>query len=313
LTPAGALPQPGVPGYPFGVPRNPQSQTRFLCACVQFNVRRADIDKNRASAIAGMRAAAEEGARLVVLPEMWPTSFVTTVTDALLDASRASEQAVIDLARELDLVVVGGGLEREDGHLFNRALVVESGTVLGSYRKIHLFSPHAENRYLTAGSDPLIVETRLGRIGVLICYDLRFPELVRHYFSRKTDLLAVPSQWPEARSEHWRVLLKARAIENEMFVVGCNRTGVEASLKNEELLSFPGDSRIIDPMGEVLGSGAGEDGPVLGEVALRKVETMRRILPIRKDRRIDVYERLWQGDWRRAASPAPRGRPARHV
>ena len=198
--------------------------------------------------------------------------------------------------RELNMVVVGGGMEREEGQLFNRALVADGGKVLGSYRKIHLFSPNAENRHYAPGQQPLIVDTSLGRIGVLICYDIRFPELVRYYFYQDTDLLAIPSQWPEARTEHWRVLLRARAIENEMFVAGCNRTGVEGSLKNDENLLFPGDSRIIDPMGETIGAGTGEDEPVIAEVELRKVQSMRRILPIHRDRRLDVYEQLWQLD-----------------
>jgi predicted amidohydrolase len=216
---------------------------------VQFNVKRGDVEQNLQSARSGIKAAAQAGARLAVLPEMWPTSFVKDASDALLDASARAEDSVTKLSRELQMVIVGGGLERDGEQMFNRALVADRGVVLGSYRKIHLFSPHAENRHYAPGARPLIVDTSVGRIGVLICYDIRFPELVRYYFYRDTALLAVPSQWPESRSEHWRILLKARAIENEMFVAGCNRTGVEGSLKNDESLLFPGDSRIIDPMG----------------------------------------------------------------
>lgn len=274
-----------------------QSRPRFPCACVQFDVKRGEVDRNLQSAVDGINAAAEAGARLVVLPEMWPTSFVKEISDSLLTASQKAEEAIVALSKRHRMVIVGGGLDKQDGQYFNRALAIDSGVVLGSYRKIHLFSPHAENRHLSAGDAPLIADTSLGRIGVMICYDIRFPELVRYYFYKSTDILAVPSQWPEARTEHWRVLLKARAIENEMFVVGCNRTGVEGSLKTDESLHFPGDSRIIDPMGETLGSGTGENAPVVAEIELRKVQSMRRILPIRKDRRLDVYEQLWQGDW----------------
>lgn len=261
---------------------------------MQFNVARGDVEQNRNSAVAGIRKAAKAGAALVILPEMWPTSFVKDVSDAMLEASLEAEDAVTQLSKELDIVVVGGGLERDGDQLFNRAQIADRGAVLGSYRKIHLFSPNAEHRHLTPGQQPLIADTSLGRIGVLICYDIRFPELVRYYFYQGAELLAVPSQWPEARSEHWRVLLKARAIENEMFVAGCNRTGTESSMKNNEPLHFPGDSRIIDPMGETIGAGTGEEGPISADVELRKVQSMRRILPIHRDRRLDVYERLWQ-------------------
>jgi len=272
-------------------------QPTFSAACVQFNVRRGDVDHNRKKAIAGIKAAAAVGAELVVLPELWPTSFVAEAPDALLEASERAEVAVRTLARELNMVIVGGGLERAEGKLFDRAQVIDRGEILGSYRKIHLFSPNAEDRYLAAGDRPVIADTSLGRIGVVICYDLRFPELVRYYFYKNVGLLAVPSQWPEARTTHWRTMLKARAIENEMFIVGCNRTGVENSLKNDEKLHYPGDSRIIDPMGATLGSGAGEDGPVIGEIELRKVRSMRRILPIRRDRRPDIYAKIWRASW----------------
>lgn len=272
-------------------------QPTFAAACVQFNVRRGDIEHNRTKAIAGIKAAAALGVEFVVLPELWPTSFVAEASDNLLAASQEAEQAVCTLARELSMVIVGGGLERQDGQLFDRAQVIDRGDVRGSYRKIHLFSPNAEDRHMSPGHDPVIADTSLGRIGVVICYDLRFPELVRYYFYKNVDVLAVPSQWPEARTTHWRTLLKARAIENEMFVIGCNRTGVETSLKNDEKLHYPGDSRIIDPMGETLGSGAGEEGPVTGEIELRKVRSMRRILPINKDRRPDLYAQIWRDSW----------------
>ena len=83
-----------------------------------------------------------------------------------------------------------------------------------------------------------MVDTELGRLGVLVCYDLRFPELARYYFHSGVEVLVVPGQWPESRGQHWRTLLRARAIENEVFVVGCNRTGQEPSLRNGEPMPF---------------------------------------------------------------------------
>ena len=197
---------------------------------------------------------------------MWPTSFVGEPSDALIAESREAEEDMVRLSGELDLVVVGGGLVAEEGETFNRALVADHGRVAGEYRKIHLFTPNAEHRYHTPGRAPLIVDTSVGRLGVLICYDIRFPELVRFYFYKNVEVLCVPSQWPEARADHWRSLIKARAIENEMFVVGCNRTGSEASMKTDDTLVFPGDSRIADPMGRIIADGSGESGPLCGEL-----------------------------------------------
>ena len=130
---------------------------------------------------------------------MWPTSFVPEVTDSLLEASRAAEEVVIQLSRDRQIVIIGGGLDVQNGQAFNRAMIVDGGNVVGSYRKIHLFSPNAENRHMAAGDAPLIADTSLGRIGVLICYDIRFPELVRYYFYKDVDILAVPSQWPRVK------------------------------------------------------------------------------------------------------------------
>ena len=126
----------------------------------------------------------------------------------------------------------------------------------------------------------------------MLCYDIRFPELSRHYFHQGAEVLVVPGQWPEARAQHWRTLLRARAIENELFVIGCNRTGQEASLRTDEPVSFPGDGRIIDPMGEILATGNGDAGATLATIELRKVRTMRRVLPIAADLRPEVYKQL---------------------
>ena len=293
----------GIPwSYPLAIVTKPSKQPkrslRFTAACVQFDVRRGAAAENLAKAEAGLATAAAAGAQLAVLPEMWPTSFLAEVDADALQSSRAAEARMLQLSGDLNLVVVGSGYDGEPSRLYNRALVVDRGRLAGAYRKIHLFSPHGEHRMFAAGQQPLVVDTSVGRLGTLICYDLRFPELVRWYFYKEVEVLVVPAQWPEARAGHWRTLLQARAIENEMFVVGCNRTGLETSLKTGDNLVFPGDSRIVDPMGEVIAVGAGEETPVVAEIELRKVHTMRRILPVLKDRRPAVYRDLWQDTWR---------------
>lgn len=285
------------------------SESSFLAACIQFDVHRDDVEHNIEQAESCLREAAEQGARLAVLPEMWATSFLPEVNEGHLRKSALADAKMVELASELGLMVVAGGLVEEAGSLFNRAQVIDRGEVLGEYRKIHLFSPNAEHRTHQPGAEPLILDTELGRLGVVICYDIRFPELIRYYFYKGVELLAVPAQWPEARASHWRVLLKARAIENETFVLGCNRTGHEHSLKNEEeMLVFPGDSRIIDPMGEVLAGGSGEEGSLVAEIQPRKVRTMRRILPVGRDRKPRLYRDLWTELWSEQDAPAPGSR-----
>jgi omega-amidase len=269
----------------------------FAAACVQFDVRPGDIAANTAAMRAGVEEAVAAGAKLCVLPELWSTSFLSTFDEDTLRQSLAAERELCDLSATHGLVLVGSCIEADAGEIFNTAHVYERGRCLGSYRKIHLFSPNLEHRHHGFGQAPLVVETGLGRLGVLICYDLRFPELARYYFHRGAEMIVVPGQWPEARAQHWRTLLRARAIENELFVIGCNRTGQEPSQKNGEPMAFPGDGRIVDPTGEVLAAGSGEAGAIVAVVELRRVRTMRRILPIALDQRPSVYRRMFEEMW----------------
>jgi predicted amidohydrolase len=269
----------------------------FLAACVQFDVRPGDVAANTAAMQAGIEEAVSAGARLVVLPELWATSFLPHFDEELLQQAAAAEEELRELASSHRLVVVGSNLEAADGGVFNTARVWEHGDLLGNYRKVHLFSPNLEHRRHLRGDTPCLVETGLGRLAVMICYDLRFPELGRHYFHLGAEILVVPGQWPEARSQHWRTLLRARAIENQMFVVGCNRTGQEPSQRNGEPMSFPGDGRIIDPTGDILVAGSGEAGAIVAPIELRKVRTLRRILPIARDQRPMVYRQLFDATY----------------
>ena len=269
----------------------------FTAACIQFDVRAGDVDANRAAMRAGIEEAVDAGARLCVLPELWSTSFATSYSASLIEEAGDAERELRGLSAKHDLVVVGSTVEADGDAIYNTAHVHEAGKTLGSYRKVHLFSPNAEDRSHRAGDEPLVITTSLGVLGVMICYDIRFPELSRHYFHTDAEILVVPGQWPEARSQHWRTLLRARAIENEMFVIGCNRTGQEPSLKNNEPMMFPGDGRIVDPTGEILAAGSGEAGAVIADIERRKVRTMRRILPVEKDQRPSVYRRMFDRSW----------------
>jgi predicted amidohydrolase len=264
----------------------------YYAACIQFDVVAGDIAANVASMQAGIEEAVAAGARLCVLPELWSTSFLNSFDDDLFARVKDANQILLKLSKEHSLVIVTSSIEQDGDQVFNTAQVVQRGEVLGSYRKIHLFSANLEHRYHAAGDQPCVVDTDAGKIGVMLCYDIRFPELSRHYFHQGAEVLVVPGQWPEARAQHWRTLLRARAIENELFVIGCNRTGQEPSLRTDEPVSFPGDGRIIDPMGEILATGNGDAGATLASIELRKVRTMRRVLPIAADLRPEVYKQL---------------------
>jgi len=280
----------------------------YRAACIQFDVRPGDVAANCAAMRAGVEEAADAGAALCVLPELWSTSFLTSFDEQIVAAAEAADRELQELSATHDLLAVGSAIESADGKIYNTATVFDRGERIGSYRKMHLFSPNLEPRHHTAGDEPRVFSTRLGRFGVLVCYDLRFPELARYYFHKGAELLLVPGQWPEARAQHWRTLLRARAIENQVFVLGCNRTGQEPSVKSQEPQSFLGDGRIVDPTGELLAVGTGDAGALIAEIELRKVRTMHRILPVHRDQRPAVYRRLFEDAWADMQQNANEGR-----
>ena len=270
----------------------------MIVSAYQFDVRAGDPERNLAAAEEGLHAAAAAGAGLVCLPEMWPTSFPRAdgVRAEDLAATERAVERVAQLSRELELVVCGTGYAVDDagGAPSNRMHVFDRGERVLTYDKVHLHSPTAEDEAFRAGVEaPPVVETSAGRLGGVICYDLRFPEVCRMTYRAGVEVLVVCAQWPVARAAHWRALAVARAVENQCFVVACNRTGREVIGRRGMELSFPGNSLVAAPTAEVLAEGHGREGLVAAEIELDAVREMRVRVPIGKDRREAVYAR-WE-------------------
>jgi predicted amidohydrolase len=140
-----------------------------------------------------------------------------------------------------------------------------------------------EDKYLTAGDEGAIVGLPWGAAGLAVCYDLRFPELFRKYALEGANMVLLPAEWPAPRLAHWRTLLRARAIENQMFVIACNSVGVT------EKVQFPGHSAIIDPWGNTIIEGAEDESLLTAEIDLEEVDKFRNKIPVFDDRRPDVY------------------------
>jgi omega-amidase len=232
--------------------------------------------------------AARRGSDLVVFPELWDSGYALDEADALaspLGGGRFAEVAA--LARDHHIHILGSMLEaagNDTSHPRNTAAwFTPEGEVAGTYRKIHLFRLMDEHRHLSPGNAPLILDLPWGPTGVAICYDLRFPELFRGYGIAGAALTVIPAQWPERRIAHWQTLLRARAIENQMAVVGCNRAGSDGETR------FGGRSAIIDAWGNpVVEAG---DQPVLltAELDLAEAARVRQHMPVFDDRRPDIY------------------------
>lgn len=267
-------------------------------AAYQFDVRRDGGEGNLAAVLAAMEAASAQGARLLVLPEMWPTSFPDAGADlaAALEFSRGAQERVRALGEALDLVLVGSSFGTDDGDPRgrppNRLQVFDRGREALRYDKVHLFSPTAETEVFTPGEHPpATVATSAGRLSGLVCYDLRFPELTRRPWRDGAEVVCVPAQWPSTRARHFRALCAGLAVSGQCFVIGCNRVGRELVGRRELVLDFPGNSLLVDPHGEVLAEGDGAEGLVCAELDLDLVRELRRRVPVARDLRADLYAR----------------------
>jgi len=221
----------------------------------------------------------------VVFPELWSTGYDlarSSVHATPMDRGLFSQMA--DLARENSLYVMGSLLE-DSGHGYRNTAVVASpeGKLVGSYSKSHLFRPMEEAVYLVPGREAPVFDLPWGTSALAICYDLRFPELFRRYALLGAKVVFLVAEWPRPRLLHWQTLLRARAIENQLFVVACNRVGESGDW------SFFGHSAVYGPSGELVVE-AGEDEFLLTAVLdLDRVEETRRSMTVFQDRNEAVY------------------------
>lgn len=223
---------------------------------------------------------------VIVLPEMWNTGYALTEIEGLADrdGQRTKELIAPFCAKHQVHVVAGsvatmkGGEVRNTVYVFNR-----QGEVIAEYDKIHLFRLMEEEKYLQGGEQLGRFELDGFPCAVVICYDIRFPELARTLALDGAQLLFVPAQWPNPRKHHWRTLLQARAIENQMAVVACNRVGTSGAT------SFFGHSMIINPWGEVLAEGEEEETVLTASVSMEEAAKVRSTIPVFEDRRPHLY------------------------
>ncbi|NQT73962.1 MAG: carbon-nitrogen family hydrolase [Chloroflexi bacterium] len=261
-------------------------------AVAQLDCSLGDIDLNCSKITSFAERAKKEGCDLIVFSEMMDTGYeMHTIQET---ASSWSEQPFITAKRAAanqGIYLICGFSEREESRIYNSVAVFNpSGELIGKYRKIHLLSldPVNENQYIVAGDSPEIVQIGDMKCGLLICYDIRFPELSRYLVNQGAMVLIVCSAWPLSRQNHWKTLTTARAIENQSYIVAANRVGTD------ENLTFCGSSCIVDPYGISVVEGSDDREELLiGEVTLEAVNSVRANMPVFEDRREDLYK-AWQ-------------------
>ncbi len=216
---------------------------------------------------------------MIVLPEMFATGFCMQAGDIAEAADGPTNRFLSDLALEHGSYVIGGvvGLGPDGRGRNQAAMFGPDGAELARYDKLHPFSFAGEDRYYSGGQDVAVVPCGPWQVAPLVCYDLRFPEIFRRATQLGATLLVVIANWPSARVAHWQQLLIARAIENQAFVVGVNRTG------RDPKLVYPGSSLIVDPQGAILAQLDQQPGVLAGSLDLAALLEYRRSFPALAD------------------------------
>jgi len=222
-------------------------------------------------------------ADLILLPEMFHTGF-TMNSNLADDWENSSGVAWLrGIAQEKNAAIYTSLIVRDGENYFNRGVFVTSDGLVQSYDKRKTFSLAGEDRVYSRGKDEMIVDYKGWKLQLQICYDLRFPEISRNRLDSNLqpayDVLLYVANWPNKRIAHWNALLKARAIENQCFVLGVNRVGIDASG-----LTYSGDSQVVNAMGEVLDCLHEKEGTQTSVMKMNDLEKTREIIPFLKDR-----------------------------
>ena len=221
------------------------------------------------------------GGSLIALPEMFATGFSMEVETVTGGEPRRSESFLASLAKEFSATVIGGfGVAATRGKGRNIAVAIDAdGGKVAEYTKIHPFTYGGESDHYEAGASVVTFDWAGFTVCPLICYDLRFPELFRAGLAEGVDLFCVIANWPIKRVDHWITLLRARAIENQAYVIGVNRCGKDPSF------SYPGRSLVVDPHGVIVADAGGREAVVVCEIEPDVVREWREAFPAIRDRR----------------------------
>ena len=231
--------------------------------------------------------AMERQPEVIVLPELWDVGFYPPNVSELADRDgQQAKEFLQSLAKRYSVHIVGGSVAQlRQGKVQNTNFVVDRhGEIQFEYSKIHLFSPAGEHENFEPGNVTGTYQLDGVKAASIICYDLRFCELVRTLALQDIQVLFIPAAWPHPRLNHWQTLAKARAIENQIYVVALNGVGEARGLK------FCGGSLIVNPWGEVVASLEEEEGLLFGELDFTVIQDIRSRINVFRDRRPEFYK-----------------------
>lgn len=249
-------------------------------ALVQHDIAWANQEANFSTLAPLIREAATNGAQLVVLTEMFSTGFVVDQQDIGEPEGGASSQFLVRMATENNIHVCGTCPEttEDDIRPYNSFVIASPQGTTHRYRKIHPFTYGGEDKHFRPGDQHVTLTIDEVTVSLFVCYDLRFADEF-WALAHQTDLYLVPANWPSTRREHWTTLLRARAMENQAYVAGCNRVGSGGNLE------YSGDSCVIGPFGDIVAA-AGADATILyADIDPHHVKSIRARYPFLQDRR----------------------------
>jgi predicted amidohydrolase len=252
----------------------------FKAAAIQMSCIPGDVAANIAKAERLVNSAVDQGAKLIVLPELFNTGYRVEDQDTELAECipGATTEWLTQIAAKHQIYLSAAILEssKSDGLVYDTAVLIGSDGVIGTYRKTHLWE--REQFRFGSGREFSVFESGLGKIGLQICYEVGFPEGARILAMRGADILLYPSAFGKARSYAWDIATRSRALENGVFVIAANRSGME-----QGGTIFNGCSRIIDPSGTVLAEAVDEDEVIVAQIDLEHVNKQRGMIPYLKD------------------------------
>ena len=258
-------------------------------ACIQMDMKFSNPDENFKRVGILLNQAIEGGADTVVLPETWNLGFFPRENlKELADRDGKLTKAVLGgIALKKEVNIVGGSVANlKDDGVYNTAYVFDrKGNCVAEYDKTHLFSPMDEDKFFRKGDHLSTFELDGIRCGIIICYDIRFPELTRTMTVKGLDMLFVVSQWPLVRVPHLDALTKARAIENQAFVVCCNSAGTAGETV------YGGSSSVHDPWGNVISHANGHKEEIIfADCDTSILKGIRESINVFADRRPELYD-----------------------
>ena len=254
----------------------------MITGIAQINIIWEDSRENMKNIEGFVKKASQNKVELLLFPEMALTGFTMDINNLLL-----SEEQIISWIKQVAInnninIGLGFAIKVDEKGKNKYVIVSKEGKVLTMYTKIHPFSYGGENEKYYSGDKICICKINEFQIAPFICYDLRFPEIFQ-IASKEAQIITVAASWPKSRVEHWITLLKARAIENQCYVIGINRVGLGDGLQ------YCGSSIFVSPSGEILNEINSEEVLIIKDLEIQEIREVKDRFDIKKDRREELY------------------------